>query len=117
MIDIEDAGRMLSAIETDANAFLEGSRNDDCVNWALAYMIDAKNNEREVTTRGIQTAFLYALARLSKRQRDSLADWEDDPLDKAHKCYYLYWRLEPEQIAEKIIDQGGYCGTAETDQS
>lgn len=115
MIDIEDAGRMLSAMETDVNAFLEGSRNDDCVNWALVYMIDAKNNEREVTPSDIKTAFLYALASLSKRQRDSLADWEDDPVDKVVKCYYLYWSLEPEQIAEKIIDQGGYCGTAETD--
>ena len=115
MIDIEDAGRMLRAMETDVNAFLEGSRNDDCVNWALVYMIDAKNNEREVTPSDIKTAFLHALVRLSKCQRYSLANWEEDPFDKVYKCYCLYWSLEPEQIAEKIIDQGGYCGTAETD--
>lgn len=108
METIMEARRLLNSIEVCDDAFLEGTRNDDVVNWALARMIVAKMSGEELAKQKLQDDFLMMLSGLDKRQRDDLAEWEDDPVDKVLTCYRHYWELDVKDIEDKLIDQGGY---------
>jgi len=104
---------LLYAIEKDATAFHEGSRNDDIVNWTLAQLI----HNAHFTPEEIVCEFDELKTRLTAMQRSSLDDWEVCYVEKVRKVANSYDGRDEEQLWQLMIDQGGYAPTSDPNQT
>lgn len=106
----------LDAIENDEEAFLEGNRNNDVVNWALAsimvFNVEHKEDDKTLELSQIIDQWdKFVDARMTAGQVASINDWEEYPEDKLASCIKLYSDKTNSFLAfNKVIDRGGYAG-------
>lgn len=107
----DDPKVILNAIETDANAFLPGSRNDDICNWFFAKLLVELEAGTDTTRNAnwyIQQ-FNVLFGILTRTQKISLESWGDSRSLKLYRLYDLYSNSCEDEIRNVLwIDQGGY---------
>lgn len=101
---IEEGTDVAELIERDPEAFREGRRNDDVVNWWLAKRIkDLKDHQ-------MQTCYMYqaefSKLILTEKQTRDLNRWSDNPAHKLEVMFQHYGHItEPERLEYFWIPQ------------
>jgi len=100
-----DIGKSMKALAGDANAFLEGSRNNDIVNWfvldRLAHMAETDN----VTQLGRWLKFRTGC--LTHWQRNALDVWDESEVDKLNTLWD-YYGISSEDVLRRVLLDAPY---------
>lgn len=103
--DKENLERQLKELESDKLAFIEGSRNDDIVNWALLTIAihRVKKGGSIPFHKFIDKFNDFHDNRLTPSQRAAIVEWEEYPYDKLRICHLLYSAKTVDSIMSKWI--------------
>lgn len=86
---------MAHVIETDPDAFLEGRRNDDMVNWFIVQkLINLESGEATMDKSEFIDRFKKVHNRLPQPQKDSLWKWEEDWEYKIGTLFDYYGKVD-----------------------
>lgn len=89
-----------TVIENTPEAFTEGRRNNDIVNWFLAVRL--RDIESPIVSdlsafkmdERYWNEFTEILSRLTDEQRTSLMFWDESPRNKINTLVYSYYKIE-----------------------
>lgn len=96
----EDLNSLLAIIENTPDAFTNGRRNNDMVNWFLVQkMLNIDNGGPALSTSDYVEKFRECMSNMSKAQQIDLKYWTDGWEQKIEDLTAYYGRLtNPQQI-------------------
>lgn len=83
----------------DESCFLEGSRNNDVVNWALLMMMQ----DETLTGADLEEKWSRFYARFDDDQKRDLAAWEEVPVEVVRRVYDYYRVCSYRELEDLLI--------------